>query len=89
MLQGEHSVILLTFIKLPFAIKILFCLFLSGRLHRCYCILVIHEIVHTILDVPRKYVLALWNKTNSSNFSVTCQYKIDSFQADNDNSIFH
>ena len=31
MLQGEHSAILLTFIKLPFVIKILFCLFLSGR----------------------------------------------------------
>ena len=31
MLQGEHSAILLTFIKLLFVIKILFCLFLSGR----------------------------------------------------------
>ena len=31
MLQGEHSAIFLTFIKLPFVIKTLFCLFLSGR----------------------------------------------------------
>ena len=27
---GEHSAILLTFVKLPFVIKILFCLFVSG-----------------------------------------------------------
>ena len=34
MLQGEHSAMLSTFIKLPFYIKtlILFCLFLCGRL---------------------------------------------------------
>ena len=31
MLQGEHSAILSTFIKLPIAIRSLFCLFLSGR----------------------------------------------------------
>ena len=31
MLQGECSAILSTFIKLPFVIKILFCLFLSSR----------------------------------------------------------
>ena len=31
MLQGEHSAILSPFIKLPFAIKIFFCLFLSGH----------------------------------------------------------
>ena len=31
MLQGEHSAILLTFIKLPFAINIFVCLFWSGR----------------------------------------------------------
>ena len=31
MLQGEHSAILSTFIKLPFVIKTLFCLFLSGH----------------------------------------------------------
>ena len=31
MLQQEHSAILLTFIKLPFVIEALFCLFLSGR----------------------------------------------------------
>ena len=30
MLQGEHSAILSTFIKLPFGIKIVFCLFWSG-----------------------------------------------------------
>ena len=30
MLRGEHSATLLTLIKLPFVIKILFCLFLSG-----------------------------------------------------------
>ena len=33
MLQGEHSAILWTFIKLPFAYA-LFCLFLSGRLRQ-------------------------------------------------------
>ena len=31
MLQWEHSAILLTFIKLPFVIKIMICLFLSGH----------------------------------------------------------
>ena len=31
MLQGEYSAILLTFIKLPFVIRSLFGLFLSGR----------------------------------------------------------
>ena len=31
MLQVEHSAIRLTFNKLPFVIKILFCLFLSGH----------------------------------------------------------
>ena len=31
MLQGEHSAILSTFIKLQFVIKIGFCLFLNGR----------------------------------------------------------
>ena len=31
MLQGEHSAILSTFIKLPVVIKTMFCLFLSGR----------------------------------------------------------
>ena len=36
MLQGEHSAILSTFIKLPFVNKIFFFLFLSGRL-RFYC----------------------------------------------------
>ena len=30
----EHSAILSTFIKLPFVIKIVFCLFLSGRLRQ-------------------------------------------------------
>ena len=30
MLHGEHSAILSTFIKLPFVIRSLFCLFLSG-----------------------------------------------------------
>ena len=30
MLQGEHSAILLTFIKLPLSLRSLFCLFLSG-----------------------------------------------------------
>ena len=34
MLQGEHSAILSTFIKLPFSITTLFCLFLSGRLRQ-------------------------------------------------------
>ena len=33
MLQGEHSAILSTFIKLPFVIKVFF-LFLSGRLRQ-------------------------------------------------------
>ena len=34
MLQGEHSAIVSTFVKLPFAIKTLFCLFLSGGLRQ-------------------------------------------------------
>ena len=41
MLQGEHSAVLLTFIKLPFVIKIFALPILSGRftqvLHRYYC----------------------------------------------------
>ena len=31
MLQGEHSAILLTFIKLALSFRSLFCLFLSGK----------------------------------------------------------
>ena len=34
MLQGEHSAILLTFIKLPFAIEIFVLSILSGRLRQ-------------------------------------------------------
>ena len=34
MLQGEHSAMLSTFIKLPFVIKTIVCLFLSGRLRQ-------------------------------------------------------
>ena len=34
MLQGEHSAIFSTFIKLPFDIKIFVCLFLSGHLRQ-------------------------------------------------------
>ena len=45
MLQGEHSAILSTFIKLPCVIKIVFCQFLSGRftqvLHRTYLFVLI------------------------------------------------
>ena len=37
MLEGEHSAILLTFIKLPFVIKI--CVFLSGRLRQVLLLL--------------------------------------------------
>ena len=40
MLPLEHSAILSTFIKLPFVIKILFCLFLVAVLHQFYCIAV-------------------------------------------------
>ena len=39
MLQGEHSAILSTFILLPFVIKILFCLSLSGRLRQVFTVL--------------------------------------------------
>ena len=41
MLQGEHSAILSTFIKLPFVIKIFFSLFLSCHLRQVllYCVL--------------------------------------------------
>ena len=38
MFQGEHSVILSTFIKLPFVIKIFFVYFGVAVLHRFYCI---------------------------------------------------
>ena len=38
MLQGEHSAILSTFIKLPFVIKIFDLSFLSGCLRPVYCI---------------------------------------------------
>ena len=37
MLQGEHSAILSTFIKLLFVIKLLFCLILSVVFHMFYC----------------------------------------------------
>ena len=38
MLQGEHSAILLTFIKLPFVIKIFVLIFFGvAVLHRFYC----------------------------------------------------
>ena len=36
MLQGEHSAILSTFIKLPFVITIIVCLFGMAILHRLY-----------------------------------------------------
>ena len=39
MLQGEHSAILSTFIKLPFVFKICFVYFWVAILHRFYCIL--------------------------------------------------
>ena len=40
MLQGEHSAILSTVIKLPFVIKIfVFSIFCVAVLHRFYCIL--------------------------------------------------
>ena len=38
MLQGEHSAILSTFIKLPFVTKTFVLSILSGVLHRLYCI---------------------------------------------------
>ena len=38
MLQGELSVTLLTFIKLPLSIKTMFCLFLSGPLKTGYTV---------------------------------------------------
>ena len=37
MLKGEHSAILLTFIKLPFSIKIFVLSILVAVLHRFYC----------------------------------------------------
>ena len=37
MLQGEHSTILSTFIKLPFVVRPLICLFFSGRFRQFYC----------------------------------------------------
>ena len=44
MLQGDHSAILLTFIKVPFVIKIFVLpIFLRvADLHRFYCILLLH-----------------------------------------------
>ena len=48
MLQGEHSAILKTFIKLPFVIKIFVFSFLSGFLrHVFFCIDYLH--VHSVL----------------------------------------
>ena len=44
MLQREHSAILSIFIKLPNVIKIVFCLFMSGRLS--YVLLYIHIVPH-------------------------------------------
>ena len=38
LLQVEHSAILSTCIKLPFAIKIFVCLLLSGRFTQVYCV---------------------------------------------------
>ena len=34
MLQGEHSAIIMTFIKLPLSLRSLFCLFLGGGLRQ-------------------------------------------------------
>ena len=43
MLQGEHSAILLTFIKLPFVVKIfIFCLFKVAAKDMFYCIDYLH-----------------------------------------------
>ena len=50
MLQGEHSAILSTIIKLPFVIKISVSSFLSGVLHRFYCtMIVIHPLVARLM----------------------------------------
>ena len=38
MLQWEHSAILSTFIKLPFSLRSLFCLFLSGRFTQAFTV---------------------------------------------------
>ena len=50
MLQGEHSAILVTFIKLQFVVKTYVCLFLSGRFHRFYCTTK-REMVHVAQSV--------------------------------------
>ena len=53
MLQGEHSVILLTFIKLQFVIKIfvLSTVFLGGRLRQVFTVLLDKKIImHFLLQ---------------------------------------
>ena len=50
MLQGEHSAILSTFIQLPFASKIFFCLFLSGRFTQVLLYITLWSLGFQLLD---------------------------------------
>ena len=43
MLHWEHSAILSTFLKLPYVIRFLFCLFLSGRLRQVLLFLMVFK----------------------------------------------
>ena len=47
MLQGEHPTIYSTFIKLPFAIKIFFCLFLSG----CFTQVLLYTLIISLTKI--------------------------------------
>ena len=59
MLQGEHSAIFSTFIKLPFVIKIIFVYFWVAVLHRFYCTVAAHFNISrpnkTFASLPKTY----------------------------------
>ena len=51
LLALEHSAILLTFIKLPFVIKIFICLFLRGRFTQVVLYLRLHFVISQQKDM--------------------------------------
>ena len=71
MLQGEHSAILWTFIKLPFVIKILFCLFLRGHFTQVLLYSSVSEIHgdQTIISMQKIFLV---NSLLAGNFFIIC-----------------
>ena len=69
MLQGEHSAILSTYIKLPLVIKILVLSILVSVLHRFYCI---YDVMCDIIIANNCHISKLYKiKIKSNVLSIT------------------